>query len=178
MQRDPMLKYIVYTVICLGSGWIALTHNPIIPSAQKDLVAFIVTVSAIIFGVIGAWLALVKVEIEANIDNASKTKDVLRTVSRARSLIEPLTISCLVLLGALLFNYIYFAPFGSSQSIFWSKLGTFFVTASTLGLIYSIVLVLYQGALFLLGISEKGQTKRAEIQRAEHSTNVRDINKP
>lgn len=142
-------------------------------SYQKDIVNFLLTVSAIIFGVMGAWLSIIKVEIQNGLKNAASNEQAEEYMTRARGLIEPISISSIVLMGTIVFTFAYhiFLSIGVSASVIpWLKSISFsLIGLGAYGLIYSIGIVIYQGAAFLVQLSIENQSQRANRQKKAHS---------
>ncbi|ELV8657110.1 hypothetical protein QNE43_003816 [Vibrio vulnificus] len=175
-NRQSKLKKLVYTI-----KWVGLVTFPLIgyaigddlkASAQKDIVSFLLTISAIIFGVIGVWLSILKVELQHGIANAASNEQANEYMTRARGLIEPITSSSAVLLGALfflLFYYILPSYELSDECINLLKQVSFgFVMLGAYLIIYSVILIIYFGADFLLGLSDENQKARAKRQRTHY----------
>ncbi|HAT6345180.1 TPA: hypothetical protein JAJ28_002935 [Aeromonas hydrophila] len=133
---------------------------------QKEIVGFLVTVSSIIFGVMGAWLSITKVELQNGIDTATTNEVANIYMARARAMIEPITLSSLVLITSIIFMFSY--PIISALCIDEEikKLALSFsfslVSIMTSTLIYCLVVIIFYGASFLLDLSTKNQEKRAD----------------
>lgn len=134
-------------------------------NTQKDIVGFLVTVSSIIFGVMGAWLSITKVELQNGIDTATTNEAANEYMARARAMIEPITLSSLVLIISIIFMFIY--PILSSLTVEEETKRTALsisfslISIMTSTLIYCLVVIIFYGASFLLDLSTKNQEKRA-----------------
>ncbi|USP10391.1 hypothetical protein L1S45_01840 [Aeromonas dhakensis] len=125
---------------------------------QKEIVGFLVTVSSIIFGVMGAWLSITKVELQNGIDTATTNEVANIYMARARAMIEPITLSSLVIITSIIFMFSY--PIISALCIALS-FSFSLVSIMTSILIYCLVVIIFYGASFLLDLSTKNQEKRA-----------------
>lgn len=133
-------------------------------SIHKEIVGLLITLSAIIFGVLGAWLSITKIEIQQGILIASSNEVANEIMERARSLIKPLTIASIVLIFAILF--IFIQPILESINLPIEKKNLLkpfsFAIISVMGysLMYCLSCIILQSAEFLLDLSQLNQSLR------------------
>ncbi|MFT6918123.1 MAG: hypothetical protein ACJA2G_000735 [Cognaticolwellia sp.] len=155
------LKYIIVIAISIGvfsSGFIFGDKTSF--ASHKDIIGLLLTLSAIIFGVMGAWLSITKIEIQQGIDNARSNTEADNLMKRARGLIEPLTTASLVLIFSIIF--IFIQPILVSMNLAVEVkdfLRPFsFAILSVMG--YCLGCIIVQGAEFLLALSHQNQELR------------------
>jgi len=77
---------------------------------QVSIASSMITVSAILFGVIGAWLALMKIDAEEQMRELAKNRqDMGPVIMRMGSLSDVITTSCVVLFACLVQVFAYHA---------------------------------------------------------------------
>ncbi|HIF6100117.1 TPA: hypothetical protein ACX3GU_004398, partial [Vibrio parahaemolyticus] len=91
-NNKTLLKY--FNVLCLILAIsVGFVYGDNVKGAnQKDFVNMLITVSAIVFGVMGAWLSLMKIELQVGIENAETVEEAADHMKRSRGLIHPITI--------------------------------------------------------------------------------------
>ena len=149
---------------------IGFYYGPEIASGiHKEIISFLVTLSAIIFGVMGAWLSITKIELQQGLEGA-KSNDLANSyMKRARGMIEPITIASLVLILSTAF--IFIEPILSTADIsltikWWLKSVSFsLVCVMGYSIIYCLGCIIFQGAEFLLQLSEINQELRSDRDR-------------
>lgn len=135
-------------------------------ASHKEIVGLLITLSAIIFGVVGAWLSITKIEIQQGILNATSNDEASILMERARGLIKPLTIASLVLICAIFF--IFIQPILQSLNLSVEMKSflrpTSFAIISVMGysLIYCLSCIILQSADFLLSLSQLNQSLRVK----------------
>jgi hypothetical protein len=81
--------------------------------AGTDLLSItnsMLTVSAIIFGIMGAWIALIKADTEKKLEELiSRNKPTRQLMRKVENLNSVITTSCLILLTCLLYVFMYHA---------------------------------------------------------------------
>ena len=106
MSRDRYISIIVIScaliVFSIGFNYGAEIGSKI----QKEIISFLVTISAIIFGVMGAWLSITKIELQQGIESTKSNSTADDFMARARGLIKPITIASFVLIFSILFIFI------------------------------------------------------------------------
>jgi hypothetical protein len=138
-------------------------------SIHKEIIVLLITLSAIIFGVIGAWLSITKIEIQQGILNATSNIVASELMERARGLIKPLTIASLVLIFAILFVFIQ--PILESINLpvdkkdFLRPLSFAIISLMGYSLMYCLICIIMQSAGFLLDLSHLNQSLR--LRRVE-----------
>ncbi|EHK8977856.1 hypothetical protein KCU42_004035 [Vibrio vulnificus] len=172
-NNKTLLKYLnVICLILIMSAGFAYGDN-VKGNLQKDFVNMLITVSAIVFGVMGAWLSLMKIELQVGIERATTIDDANAHMTRGRSLIYPITISSLILIGSVLFSlsfYILPSLALTHEAILVIKKFSFsMICAGAYGVIYTLCIVIFQGADFLIQLSEENQNTRSRLQRNHHS---------
>lgn len=66
----------------------------------------VITIAALIFGVLGAWVGLLKNQIESAVKDKSITRQQREGhVARMNSLIKPLSVACIIVCMCILYNY-------------------------------------------------------------------------
>ncbi|MCS0351025.1 MULTISPECIES: hypothetical protein [Vibrionaceae] len=138
-------------------------------NSQKEIVGFLVTISAIIFGVMGAWLSITKVELQLGIDSAETNELANSYMERARGMIEPVTLTSIVLICSILFMFA--SPVLSAMEISYQikmilkSISFSMISLMAFIIIYCLGIVIFQGAGFLLELSTKNQENRANRGR-------------
>jgi hypothetical protein len=159
------LKDIIAIVLAIIVFAIGFKYGSNIPFANhKEIIGFLITLSAIIFGVVGAWLSITKIEIQQGILDTTSNTQANTLMKRARELIKPLTIASLVLICAILFIFIQpiLTSFNLSVEIKDYLRPTSFAIVSVMGysLIYCLGCIILQSADFLLNLSQENQLLR------------------
>ncbi len=159
------LKSIIVIAISIGvffSGFIFGDKTSF--ASHKDIVGFLVTLSAIIFGVMGAWLSITKIEIQQGIDNAISNAEADNLMKRARGLIEPLTTASLVLTFSIIFIFIQPVLVSMNLAVevkdFLRPFSFAIISVLGYSLVYCLGCIIVQGAEFLLALSHKNQELR------------------
>lgn len=159
------LKYIIVIAISIGvfsSGFIFGDKTSF--ASHKDIIGFLLTLSAIIFGVMGAWLSITKIEIQQGIDNARSNTEADNLMKRARGLIEPLTTASLVLIFSIIF--IFIQPILVSMNLevevkdFLRPFSFAILSVMGYSMMYCLGCIIVQGAEFLLALSHQNQELR------------------
>ncbi|TOE35521.1 hypothetical protein CGJ45_24420, partial [Vibrio parahaemolyticus] len=103
-NNKTLLKY--FNVLCLILAIsVGFVYGDNVKGAnQKDFVNMLITVSAIVFGVMGAWLSLMKIELQVGIENAETVEEAADHMKRSRGLIHPITITSFILIGSVIFS--------------------------------------------------------------------------
>ncbi|MHA2804938.1 hypothetical protein [Vibrio campbellii] len=155
-------------VIATGFGY----GDNVKGSSQKDFVNMLITVSAIVFGVMGAWLSLMKIELQVGIESASTVQEASSHMKRGRGLIYPITISSMILIGSVLFSLSFYILPNLALSSDWigyiKKVSFSAICTGAYGIIYTLCIVIFQGAEFLIQLSDINQETRARLQRNQH----------
>jgi hypothetical protein len=99
-----LLHIVIITVIGITSFHVSTELSLV---KIDSLFNSIITISAIIFGVLGAWVGLLKKEIEnSNLDQTIDREERQIQVERLSSLIQPLTLSCLMICICIIYNFL------------------------------------------------------------------------
>ena len=75
---------------------------------QLEIYKTLLTVSSIVFAVMGAWLSLLKVEIIQGVGLAKTDEDAESNIEKARSLVSPMSSSVVIIALCLLFVFSYY----------------------------------------------------------------------
>ncbi|WP_157830721.1 hypothetical protein [Aeromonas sobria] len=164
---ETNIKFLIFFSTAIVAIFSFCYGDQVAGKTQKEIVGFLVTVSSIIFGVMGAWLSITKVELQNGIDTATTNEmaNIYMARARARAMIEPITLSSLVLIISILFMFSYpiFSALNLEEET--KKLALAFsfslISIMTSTLIYCLVAIIFYGASFLLDLSTKNQEKRA-----------------
>lgn len=162
---ETNIKFLIFFSTAIVAIFSFCYGDQVAGKTQKEIVGFLVTVSSIIFGVMGAWLSITKVELQNGIDTATTNEVANIYMARARAMIEPITLSSLVLIISILFMFSYpiFSALNLEEET--KKLALAFsfslISIMTSTLIYCLVAIIFYGASFLLDLSTKNQEKRA-----------------
>ncbi|ADZ92902.1 hypothetical protein [Marinomonas mediterranea] len=112
-----------------GLSWVVifgaaiLSFLPGMDVQAMDLISIsnsMITISAIIFGIMGAWLSLVKVEYREQIkEKVPKRENVQDILNKAENLSGIITTSCVILFICIIYNFAYyvFSNYAFFQSI-------------------------------------------------------------
>ena len=169
MSRNRYIsKTVIFCSLCaLIVFFIGFNYGAEISSKiQKEIISFLVTISAIIFGVMGAWLSITKIELQQGIESAQSNNTADNFMARARGLIKPITIASFVLIFSILFIFIQPILLSIELKIdtkYYLK-SISFATISLMGysVVYCLGCIIFQGAEFLLKLSTRNQELRAE----------------
>lgn len=172
----PMVKKLVNCVsILLFLVLVVLSvlyGNIVTGNAQLEIYKMLVTVSAIIFGVMGAWLSLLKVEIVSGIESASCNEEGSYYVNKARGLIRPMTSSAIILLFGLFYVFMYYSvskiDFVQAHAGFFRRVSFSVLVALSCWQVYSIIAVMASSADFLLNISRRNRDLSGDRSRRSH----------
>lgn len=159
-SRD-LVNIVIAGVIAIGG----FQFGSELPSVNhKDIIVVLISISAIIFGVVGAWLSITKIEIQQGIVNAEINDEADELMERARGLIKPLTISSLVLILTIMF--IFIQPVIESIVLtieyenFLKSLSFSIISVMGYSLMYCLGCIILQSAEFLLNLSQLNQSLR------------------
>jgi hypothetical protein len=161
------LKDILSIVIAFIIFAIGFHYGSNIPfSSHKDIIVLLITLSAIIFGVVGAWLSITKIEIQQGISNTNSNSEANTFMDRARSLIRPLTIASLVLIFTVLFIFLQAILESLNLSVeiknFLRPTSFAFISVMGYALIYCLGCIILQSADFLINLSQNNQLLRSD----------------
>ncbi len=136
---------------------------------QMEIYKALITVSAIIFGIMGAWLSLLKVEIISGIESAKSDEEALKYTNKARNLVSPMTASAIVLVSSLVFVFAYYLLINFSLSVSAVSIlrAASFLILSLLAFwqIASLLTVMFSGIDFIIDISRKSKSLSADRKR-------------
>ncbi|MDB4837818.1 hypothetical protein OAH87_05050 [Marinomonas sp.] len=143
------------------------------------LVDKLVSVSAVIFAIMGVWFSVTKLEIEQKVNYCAQNGNgsgADQAIERARFLVIPMTTSALTLLFSLLFylGYFLFPMFDLSESILSCAKGVAFgiVMFSYIMIAFNTVPVFLSGGLFLLDLMD---IRNRELRRRnQHGEEIND----
>ncbi|WP_125609174.1 hypothetical protein [Aeromonas salmonicida] len=162
---ETNIKFLVFFSTAMVAIFSFCYGDQVEGKTQKEIVGFLVTVSSIIFGVMGAWLSITKVELQNGIDTATTNEVANIYMARARAMIEPITLSSLVLIISIIFMFSYpiFSALNLEEETKKLVLSFSFslISVMTSTLIYCLVVIIFYGASFLLDLSTNNQEKRA-----------------
>jgi hypothetical protein len=125
--------------------------------SQLEIYKALLTVSAIVFAVMGAWLSLLKVEIVQGIKNATSDDEATENVNKARSLIEPMTSSVMIIASCMIYIFLYYSmselQFIVEHKEIIRQLSFVAVASLTFWQMLSLLKVMFSGVDFLIDIS-------------------------
>lgn len=168
-NKKTLLKY--FNLFCLTFILIIgfVYGDNVSGSNQKDFVNLLITISAIVFGVMGAWLSLMKIELQVGIESANSIDEANDHMKRGRGLIYPITISALVLIGSIIFSFSYYVipSLSLNQNIIsiLKQVSFAVICFGAYNVVYTLIIVIFQGGIFLINLSDQNQSTRIRIQR-------------
>jgi uncharacterized membrane protein len=169
MKREK-LKWLNRTAISLILIASFMLGSHVTPDNQLEIFKNLITIAAIIFAVMGAWLSLVKHDIATGIESAENDNISQEYVDKARTLVTPMTASAVILLLSCIYMFTYYAfnemSFAKNGNPFLVNSITFSLSATlTYYQITSVFSALFSGAKFLIDISNLNQENRAKRMR-------------
>lgn len=142
-------------------------------SHQLEIYKIVITLAAIIFGIMGAWLSLIKVEIINGIENSKTNEESDMYIGKVRDLISPMTSSAIILIASLIyvFSYYFLRSFSiDTDTIFiFRKLSFTLLTGLCIWQLYALTSVLVSGVVFVLDISRLNADLSADRKRRNGS---------
>lgn len=157
---------IIVVLIALAS----LLYGELIKAEyQLEIYKMVITISAIIFGVMGAWLSLIKVEVITGIENSKTDSESDFYIRKLRSIVSPMTSSAIILIASLLFVFLYYIlkdlPHNPDIAICLKKFSFTTLTILCYWQIYSLIVVLVSGVNFVIDIKIKSANLTADRKR-------------
>ena len=153
-------KILLYISLGILSAVVScLVSTEIKAATMLSLVDKLISVSSIIFAIMGVWFSVSKVEIEQKVKEASSRGDGTnadKAIERARFLVIPMTTSALALLVSLVFYLFYYLlPFftlnaETISAIKWISLTS--IIFGYLAIAINTVPVFLSGGIFLLDL--------------------------
>jgi hypothetical protein len=136
-------------------------------SNQLKIYEVVLTLSSIVFAVMGAWLSLLKVEIENDVLNPDKESDV--AIKKARGLVLPMANSAIIMVITLCYVFLYYA-FKDAVFLmpYFSLIKSVSFTVLAMVVLFEFITLLnlvFSGVDFLLDLSSKNQQKKSGKRR-------------
>ena len=136
---------------------------------QLEIYKTLLTVSSIVFAVMGAWLSLLKVEIIQGVGLAKTDEDAESNIEKARSLVSPMSSSVVIIALCLLFVFSYYTLKEVSvihQHIIEVRRTSFVILSLiTLWQMVSLLKVMFAGVDFLIDVSRKSKDLAGDRRR-------------
>ncbi len=170
MTKLSKLLPIFYTITVILIFIISWTIGPHVKiSSQIEIYKTLLTIGAIVFAIMGAWLSILKIEISNGVKNAETNEEGDFYVKKARKLISPMSASALIIIGALIFIFTYYS-FKDIQVLHnyteWYRRASFlilsFLTTWQLSALFG---VMFSGIEFLLEISRENKDLQGDRNR-------------
>jgi len=164
-----LITYLKRLILIVGLISSAYVGHKISGSQQLELYKHLVSISAIIFGVMGAWLSLLKIELMEGIKNASRDEDGDSHVDKAKTLIQPMTASVLIIIVSVLYFFIYTVSTKfnfSVDQVYWSRTISFTLLAFlTMWQLLALLQVMLTGVSFLINLIRENNRHKSNRKR-------------
>jgi hypothetical protein len=138
-------------------------------SYQMEIYKILVTVSGIVFGVMGAWLSILKIEIEQGVKKSVSDIEGDGYVKQARSLIQPMTLSAIIIILSVLYTFSYYSLKDVEEfqnySVFLRRFSFFVLCVLSFIQIKSIFYLLFSGLDFLITLSRENEDIKGDRKR-------------
>jgi hypothetical protein len=160
------LLYMLVIVILIASFMYGETISF---SSQLKIYGVMLTVASIVFAIMGAWLSLLKVEIESGVEEAGDNDEGDAVVAKARNIIDPMNVSSMIIVVTLIIGFFYysfkdeaillqFLPY--IRSISYSIVTGLFILQ-----IITLTKVMFSGVDFIIVLSRKNADLKADRKR-------------
>lgn len=160
IKQSNKIGYTVGLLLIIAAAFIG---GDVSASEQKELYSVMVTIAGIIFGVMGAWIALIKVEAESGIKTAKNKEESKKYKDRVSELVNPIAFSSFMILSTILFFLCYYImkniTFFHEYKILLRTISFVFITGISYFQIFSVIRVLISGIEFSLHIDELHRKK-------------------
>jgi len=136
---------------------------------QLEIYKTLLTVSSIVFAIMGAWLSLLKIEIVQGVRQASSDSEGESYVDKARSLVGPMSSSAIIIALCLLFVFLYYslnqAPFVVENVVHLRRLSFVILSWITCWQMVSLIRVMFSGVDFLIDVSRMNKELTGDRKR-------------
>ena len=164
-----LVKVVTYCVLVAVVFFAWIVGDRVSASSQLDMFGVLITISSIIFAVMGAWLSLMKVEIMSGVDRASNNEEGDMYVDRARSLISPMSASAIILALSLVFVFFYYTlghfDFFKHHYLLIRRCSFVVLGALVFWQFSSLIKLLFEGVDFLVSLSRKNNDLKGDRNR-------------
>lgn len=154
-----LLFIVVVIVSYFVGGTVAGTY-------QLEIYKILLTVSSVVFAVMGAWLSLLKVEIVNGVDSARTNEEGKEYVEKARRLVSPMTSSAIIISLCLAFVFFYYSFRGSlvvgQNSDVLRRISFSILSGMALWQMGALMKVLFSGVDFLIDVSRRNRRRSWE----------------
>lgn len=163
------LKYISVCSYILVIVIAYLVGDRIKASDQSEIYKQLLSIASVIFAVMGAWLSLLKVELESGIDNSENDDEGNQFVDRAKKLVNPMTASAVIIfISIIYFLALYILktlPDVMSYKNELRRLSFMLISSLCIWQLHSVASVLFSGVDFLISLSRLNKDKIATRRR-------------
>ncbi|NDW15788.1 hypothetical protein GTQ48_09690 [Alteromonas genovensis] len=164
-----MLKLISLIGLLFSGGFAFKYGDSVSASNQLEIYKMLVTVAALVFAVMGAWLSLLKVELESQAKNAKSVEDAAAAVKKSREFIEPMTYSAMIIVASLFFTFCYYVmkdfQLESATAKYLRQFSFMFVTILTYSQLWTLMKVMFSGVDYTLSLSRISKERISELKR-------------
>lgn len=138
-------------------------------SSQLKIYGVMLTVASIVFAIMGAWLSLLKVEIEAGVEEANGSLGGDAVVAKARNIIYPMNVSSIIIVVTLIVGFLYYSFKGEVfllqflpyiRSISYSIVTGLFILQ-----VITLTKVMFSGVGFIIVLSRRNSDLKADRKR-------------
>lgn len=173
MKNLPSPRWLKYTCLIVFSVAIVVFSfyfgGAISGSSQLEIYKTLLSVAAIIFGVMGAWLSLYRADIISGIKSAQEYEEAREYVNLARKFTSPMTASAILIVMCLFYVFAYYSV--SDTTFVQNYVEGFRIASFTLlctltaWQIYSLLLVMLSGSTFVIQVSRESKRLLADRKR-------------
>jgi hypothetical protein len=156
-------SYILIIVIAYFVG------DKIKASDQSEIYKQLLSIASVIFAVMGAWLSLLKVELESGIDNAKSDDEGDQYIDRAKKLVNPMTASAVIIFISIIYFLVIYIlktiPDAMSYKYDLRRFSFILISLLCIWQLHSVASVLFSGVDFLITLSRSNKDKIANRRR-------------
>ena len=163
LKHISICSYILVIVIA------CLVGDRVKASDQSEIYKQLLSIASVIFAVMGAWLSLLKVELESGIENSENDDEGNQYVDRAKKLVNPMTASAVIIfISIIYFLALYMLkslPDIMSYKNELRRLSFMLISSLCIWQLHSVASVLFSGVDFLISLSRLNKDKIATRRR-------------
>lgn len=164
-----LAKVLLYILVILILVVSFIYGETISFASQLKIYGVMLTIASIVFAIMGAWLSLLKVEIESGVEEASNNDEGDAVVAKARNIIDPMNVSSIIIVVTLIICFFYysfkdevillqFLPY--IRSVSYSIVTGLFVLQ-----VVTLTKVMFSGVDFIIVLSRKNEGLKADRKR-------------